>query len=87
MPVVSKPKLMDGKLTATVKSSTKLITARLHYTTGPHADNKTRRWVTKDLTIDGNKLKGKSPPKEATAWYVDVTDSRKLLVSSEVIVR
>ncbi len=87
MPVVSKPELKNGKLTATVKASTKLVSARLHYTTGPHAKNKSRPWMTKELIVEGNNIKGESPPKEATAWYVDLTDVRKFLVSSEVIVR
>jgi dienelactone hydrolase len=87
MPVVSSPELKAGQLIAQVKASTKLISARLHYTTGSHTENKARPWTTKNLAVDGHSIKGDSPPKEATAWYVDLTDERKVLVSSQVMVR
>lgn len=85
LPVVSRPVVRDGRLTATVRTSTKLLSARLRYTSGPHRANKTRSWTTKPLTIDGNTIRGAAPPKDATVWYVDVRDERKLLVSSEVL--
>ena len=87
MPVVSMPELTDGGLTAQVKSATKLLAARLHYTMGPHEKNKSRPWTTKELVIEGNLIKGEVPPKEATAWYLDLTDERKVLVSSQVMAR
>ena len=87
MPVVSQPQVDNGKLRATVTSSTKLVAARLHYTLGPHSQNKTRDWVTKPLDLDGSIIQGDAPPTDATAWYVDVTDERKLLTSSEVLVK
>ncbi len=86
MPVVSRPELRDGRVSAGVKAATRLISARLHYTTGPHVKNKTRPWVTMDLELKGNRVSGQGPPPEATVWYVDVRDERKALVSSEVIV-
>jgi dienelactone hydrolase len=85
LPVVSRPVVRDGTLTTTVQTSTKLLSARLHYTKGPHRKNKTRIWITKPLTIDGNTLRGAAPPQDATVWYVDVRDERKALVSSEVL--
>jgi dienelactone hydrolase len=87
MPVVAMPQLKGGQVTAEVKSVTKLVAARLHYTTRPHEQNKSRPWTTKELAIEGNLIKGDGPPDEATAWYVDLTDERKLLVSSQVIAR
>ncbi len=86
LPVVSRPTVNDGKLSADVKSETKLVTARLHYTTGPHPENPTREWVSRPLMIKANTLVGDAPPGDATVWYVDVTDERKAVVSSEVIV-
>ena len=86
MPVVSRPHVKDGQLMATVKTSTKLLSARMHYTTEPHLDSKGRKWITQSLTIDNNQLYGKAPPADATAWYVDVTDQRKAVVSSEVMI-
>ncbi len=85
LPVVSRPTVKDGTLTTTVKTSTKLITAQLYYTTGPHRQNKARSWTTKSLTIDGNTIRGAAPPLNATVWYVDVRDERKALVSSQVM--
>ena len=85
MPVVARPVVKDGKLTTSVQAKTKLITANLHYTTGPHQENKTRGWKSLPLKVDGLKIHGAAPPVEATAWYVDVRDERKFVVSSEVM--
>ncbi len=85
MPVVARPVVKDGKLTTSVQSKTKLLTANLHYTTGPHPENKTRGWKSLPLEVDGLKIHGVAPPAEATAWYVDVRDERKFVVSSEVM--
>ncbi len=85
MPVVVRPVVKDGKLTANIDSKTKLLTANLHYTTGPHPENKTRGWKSLPLEVDGLKIHGAAPPAEATAWYVDVRDERKFVVSSEVM--
>ena len=85
MPVVGRPVIKSGQLIVTVKSKTRLITANLHYTTGPHAENKTREWKSLPLKVDGLKIHGAAPPKEATVWYVDVRDERKFVVSSEVM--
>ena len=85
MPVVARPIVKGGQLTTTVQSKTKLISANLHYTTGPHPQNKTRAWKTIPLKVDGQKIHGAAPPKSATVWYIDVRDERKYLVSSEVM--
>ena len=87
MPVVSRPALNDGKISTKVVSSTKILTARLHFTTGPHKKNSTRPWTTRDLTLAGNRIEGDGPPDDATAWYVEVTDERKAVASSEVMTR
>jgi hypothetical protein len=85
MPVVSRPVVKDGQVMATVDSKTKLISANLHYTTGPHAQNGKRPWKTVSLTVDGQRIYGVAPPKNVTVWYLDVRDERKALVSSEVM--
>ena len=87
MPVISRPELKDGQLTAQVKAATKLVSARLHYTTSPHEKNKSRAWTTRKLSIEEDRIKGEGPPEEATVWYVDLTDERKILVSSEVFAK
>ncbi len=86
MPVLSRPEISDGSVHALVRSVTQLTAARLHYTTGAHVDNPTRLWVSRPLEIDGARISGQAPPSEATVWYVDVTDERKLVVSSEPMV-
>ncbi|HIF35073.1 MAG TPA: alpha/beta fold hydrolase [Planctomycetaceae bacterium] len=86
MPVVATPEVADGQLSARVKTATKLVSARLHYTTGPHRENKSRKWISMPLAVDGNKIQGKAAPAEATVWYVDVTDERDALVSSQVMI-
>ena len=85
MPVVARPIVKGEQLTTTVQSRTKLISANLHYTTGPHPQNKTRAWKTIPLKVDGQKIHGAAPPKNATVWYIDVRDERKYLVSSAVM--
>jgi dienelactone hydrolase len=87
LPVVSRPQVKENQLQAQVKTSTKLMSARLHFTTGPHRQNPQREWTTQKLHIKNNTISGAAPPKDATAWYIDVTDERKALVSSEVMVR
>ena len=87
LPFVSRPTLGEGKLKASVNTKTKLHTARLHFTKGPHADNKDREWTTIPLKVNGTLVQGESPPNEATAYYIDVRDERNILVSSEVIAR
>ncbi len=86
MPVVARPQVSEGKLQAHVTSSTELVSARLHFTAGPHADNPKRPWVTQALQIDNETITGQAPPEHATAWYVDVTDQRKVVASSEVVI-
>ncbi len=85
MPVVSRPVVKDLKVWAVVKTKTGLVSARLHYTTGPHTENRGRKWTTVELTVEGNRIHGAAPPKDATVWYIDARDERKLLVSSEVM--
>jgi hypothetical protein len=87
LPVVSTPQIADGRVTASVTNPTPLVSARLHYTTGPHKDNPTREWVTRPLEIHDQVASGEAPPADATVWYVDVTDQRKAVASSEPMVR
>lgn len=86
MPVVARPVVEGGWVSTTVKSETKLIEAKLHYTTAPHEQNRGRAWQTVDLKVKGNSVQGAAPPKDATVWYVAVRDDRKAIASSEPIV-
>jgi len=86
MATVFKPTITDGKVAASVRTETKLVSARLHYTTELHSLNKDRKWVTSDLVIDGVRISGAAPPGNAMVWYVDLKDQRGVVVSSELIV-
>ena len=86
MPVVARPVVEGGWVSTTVKSETKLIEAKLHYTTASHEQNRGRAWQTVDLKVKGNSVQGAAPPKDATVWYVAVRDDRKAIASSEPIV-
>ncbi|MBT7915963.1 MAG: alpha/beta fold hydrolase [Planctomycetaceae bacterium] len=86
MPTILKPTITDAKVSALVRTKTKLVSARLHYTTGSHALNKDRKWVTTDLTINGVRISGAAPPENVTVWYVDLQDARGVTVSSAPIV-
>ncbi len=86
MPKIARPTIDQGTVSAKVTSQTQLVSARLHFTTGPHVENPTRPWTTKPLEIKEDVLVGEAPPPDATVWYVDVTDERKVLSSSEVMV-
>ena len=62
MPVVARPEVNGGRVRTTVKSETKLIEAKLHYTTAPHEQNRGRAWQTVDLKVKGNSVQGAAPP-------------------------
>ena len=85
MPTVFKPTIANAIVMAAVRSETKLVSARLHYTTEPHAVNKDRKWVTTNLTISDVRISGAAPPENATVWYVDLKDARGVFASSELI--
>ncbi|MDP6637155.1 MAG: acetylxylan esterase [Phycisphaerae bacterium] len=86
LPLVGPAAISSGKATATVKTKTKLTAAALHYTTAKLAgNNRGRKWTETPATIEDNRITAAAPPKEATAWFITVTDDRKLLVSSELV--
>ncbi|MHB8957226.1 MAG: alpha/beta hydrolase family protein [Pirellulaceae bacterium] len=86
LPVISIPQTAEGRVTATVDGPLPLVSARLHYTTGPHPENPTRPWVTQSLEINGQQISGEAPPADATVWYVDVSDQSKGIVSSRLMI-
>jgi len=86
MPVVARPVIKKNKVSALVKADTTLIEAKLYYTTATHDQNRSRKWQTVDLALDGNRIHGDAPPNDAKVWYVAVRDERKAIASSELIV-
>ena len=76
----------NGKLTASVRTPTKLTSAALHYTTAKLPGSpRSRKWTEKPATIAGNRITGEAPPEDATIWFLTVTDDRKTTVSSELM--
>ncbi len=87
MHAVARPEVKEGVVSAKVTSSTKIVGARLHFTTEPHPKNRERKWTTQPLAVNGNVLSGPAPPGNATAWCIEVTDERKMIASSEPMVK
>jgi hypothetical protein len=84
LPLVTKPRLVDGEVKAGVKSKTPLSSASLHYTTGTVPINKLD-WESTPAQIEGRRIVSPSPPGEATIWFLTVTDDRGAIVSSELV--
>ena len=86
MPVVARPVIINGELKTTVMTETKLIEAKLHYTTVSHEQNRERNWETVKLKVDEHSISGPPPPEGTSVWYVAVRDERKAIVSSEIMI-
>ena len=86
LPLVLSPETANGKLTASVKTKTKLTAAALHYTTEKLPGNPgSRKWIEQTATIADNCITADLPPKDATIWFLTVSDERKTTVSSELM--
>jgi dienelactone hydrolase len=84
LPVIMKPKLTDQQVCAKVKSKTLLSSANLHYTTGTSPIN-ALSWKTIPASVKDKRIISSAPPDEATIWFLTVTDSREVIVSSEIV--
>lgn len=84
LPRLVETKVADGKVTAKIEGSTAVKRGTLEFTTGAHADNKTRAWTSVPMEVKGSMLTGDAPPAAATVWYVSVEDERGALVSGEL---
>lgn len=84
LPRVTKSGIEGGQVVTEVESALPLKEATLQFTSAPHAENKTRKWESRPLTVDGKTVRGDQPPADSTAWYVTVTDESGTMVSSEV---
>ena len=86
LPVVAPASVAGDKAIATVTTKTKLSSASLHYTTEKLPGSpKSRKWIEKPAAIAGNSITAEAPPRDATIWFLTVTDERKVLVSSELV--
>lgn len=84
LPVVSKPQIVEGKVSAAIAAKTAVQSAALHYTSSKEPINK-RMWTTVPLEVKEGTVVGAAPPADANAWFLTVTDDRNLTTSSEVI--
>jgi hypothetical protein len=73
----------DG-LTVAYKSEVPLKSASLHYTVGSEAINM-RTWETVAGTVEADRVQMPAPPKDATAYFVTVTDERGAVTSTGVV--
>lgn len=79
-------KSVDTQIIAEVESSTPLIKAQLHYTTGDlTAGAKDRKWLTVPATIVESKIEATLPPADTKAWFLTVEDNRNTVVSSPLM--
>ena len=86
LPQVSTPVVNDKEVTAGVETKTKLIKAELHYTLdATSGENKGRKWISQAAKVEQTYIVAALPPKEATIWFLTVTDERDALVSSQLM--
>ena len=86
VPRVLTPRVEGDQVMATFESPSPVAESRLYYTVEPHQNNEKRRWDSIELSLSESRVTGKAAPAEATAWYIELKDSRGLTVSSEVII-
>jgi hypothetical protein len=84
LPRVTRMDIVGAEVVADVESPTRLVSAELHYTTGGHQDNPNRPWTSQPLAVQGTRIEGGRPPREATVYFVTVKDERGAMVSSEL---
>ncbi|MHC4123704.1 MAG: alpha/beta hydrolase family protein [Planctomycetota bacterium] len=77
-------KIINDKATADVTTKTKLVSAKLHYTTDS-PPNKERKWLSFDACLNGNTITADLPPKDTKLWFLTVTDDRPAMTSSEIM--
>ena len=88
-----------NKVTASVTTKKRLVSAKLFYTTQPLASSlknytrdrarklieKDRKWIGITAKLDENRITVEQPPKNATVWFLNVTDDRNSMVSSKLM--
>lgn len=72
-----------GVVTVPYQSSTRIVTAELHFTTESGIRSK-RKWENVDCEISDMLVKASGLPPEANTWVVTLIDERGAMVSTEV---
>ena len=83
---VATPVVSGKQIRAGVETKTKLLKAELQYTLDPIlgvAD--TRKWIAQPAKIEQTNIVAELPPRNATIWFLTVTDDRDVLVSSPLM--
>jgi hypothetical protein len=83
LPTVGDPERQNGTIRVSYSSPVKLADAALHVTTDKGPINK-RTWQTHKAKIDGNAIVSESSVRDATAWFLTVTNDRGAVVSTRV---
>jgi dienelactone hydrolase len=86
LPRVVKVENAGEELQARVESPTRIVSAQLNFTKGPHIENKTRAWESVALKVDNGRISGPKAPADAMVWFVSVTDEREAMVTSDLFV-
>jgi dienelactone hydrolase len=84
LPEISSPKIIDGRIDASVRTQTKLVAAHLYYTEDD-LPNTQRRFFSQSLDIIADHLVGDPPPTPARIWFVTADDDRGSVVSSPLV--
>jgi len=83
LPLLGDPALSPSQVTIDYRSDTPVVKGELHYTTGSEPINK-RMWQTIPGELKDQRLTVAAPPKEATAWFLTITDDREATISSTI---
>ncbi len=83
LPKLGAPQSESGMIVMGFESTSGATKAELHFTTGngPLVD---RKWQSQPAKIAGKRIITPQPPKNATIWFLTLTDERDAMVSSEV---
>ncbi len=91
LPRIAAPVVGEKQITAAVETKTKLVSARLYYSTdplyklGPPPDGfKPRSWSEIPAAIENGRIIVDRPPPAAVMWFITATDERDVTVASEV---
>ena len=86
LPRIAAPVVTEKQITAAVDTQTKLVSAKLCYTTDQlPGDPRTRKWAEKPAQIEENIVLADLPPENTAVWFITATDDRGATVSSELV--
>ena len=77
-------KVTGDQVVVNFQSQRPIVSATLNYTVDKGTRSK-RQWQSVPAKISGNLVLASTPPKEANTWFVNLTDDRGAMVSTEVM--